>query len=101
MKIELIEGYFIDVDQRNYTLKKKIKFVNKNNENDERENIYGYFPNAISCLEKLSKLLILDANDDRTITMQEYARQAEESFQKICKLYQEKIVKEQAEDERI
>lgn len=82
--IELLEGYFVEVDELNHTLKhKKTVLDKKTGEKKEVERIIGYFPNVQACLERVVRLISLDENDGAVISLLEYAKSAEKAFNKV------------------
>ena len=84
LKIELINDYFIEVDELNHTLKKRYMGTNKKTgEKKPAEKIIGYYKTVQDCLERLVRLIPLDENDGAVISMREYAKQAEKAFKKV------------------
>ena len=87
LTIELINGYFIDVDELNHTLKQKyIGKDKKTGEKKEMEKVIGYFPNVKSCVERLVRLIPICENDGAVISLREYAELAENAFEKVSNL---------------
>lgn len=83
-KIELINDYFIEVDELNHTLKKK--YVGKDKKTGEEkpaEKIIGYYKNTQDCVERLVRLICLDEIHDTVISLREYAEQAEKAFKRV------------------
>lgn len=82
--IELMEGYFVEADELNHTLKhKKMVLDKETGEEKEVERIIGYFPNVQACLERVVRLISLDENDSMVISLREYAKSAEKAFNKV------------------
>lgn len=81
--IELIEGYFIEVDELNHTLKQRYKGETKEGKCKDAERIIGYFPNVQACLERIVRLIPLDEKDGVVISMREYAETAEKAFKRV------------------
>ena len=83
-KIDLINDYFIEVDELNHTLKKK--YVGKDKKTGEEkpaEKIIGYYKNTQDCVERLVRLICLDEIQDTVISLREYAEQAEKAFKRV------------------
>ena len=68
MTIKLRYGYFIEVDEKNFTLKSK--YINKK-KNKETTKIHGYYSSFESALNKYIKLATLDVNGGAVIEMQD------------------------------
>ena len=82
--IELIEGYFIEVDELNHTLKKKYTGKDKKTgEEKPAEKIIGYYKNTQDCVERLVRLVCLDEIQGAVISLREYAERAEKAFKKV------------------
>ena len=84
LTIELINDYFIEVDELNHTLKKR--YMGKDKKTGEKkpaEKIIGYYKTVQDCLERIVRLIPLDENDGAVISMREYAKQAEKAFKKV------------------
>lgn len=83
VKIELINDYYIEVDELNHTLKQR--YIGKDREGFEKEceRIIGYFPDVQACLERLFKLVVLDEKDKTVISLKEYAERVEKAFMRI------------------
>lgn len=86
VEIELINDYFIEVDELNHTLKKRYIGKDKDGAEKEAEKVVGYFPDAKSCVERLVRLIPLEENDGAVISMREYAEMAEKAFNKVKEL---------------
>lgn len=80
--VELIDGYFIEIDDMNHTLKQR--FAGKTKEGVEKESvrIIGYFPDLPSCIEKIARLNAISELDGQFVDIREYACKAEEAFKK-------------------
>lgn len=92
--IELIDGYFIEVDELNHTLKQRYIGETKEGEKKPAERIIGYFPNVRACVERIVRLIPLDENDGKVISMREYAKAAEKAFKRVPVLKVDEIVKQ-------
>ena len=91
VKIDLINDYFIEVDELNHTLKQTYKGEDKKgNPKEGCERVIGYFPDVQACVERLIRLVALDETDKAVISMKEYAESAEKAFQKVKRWRNEK-----------
>lgn len=81
--VELIDDFFVEVDELNHTLKQRFEGKTKEGEPKSSERIIGYFPNLISCVERTVRLICLAENDNRVISMREYAEAAEFAFKRV------------------
>ena len=86
IRIELIDDYFIDVDELNHTLKKRYVGEDKKGNKKDAEKIIGYFSDTKACVERIVRLIPLDENDGAVISLREYAEMAEKAFQKVKEL---------------
>ena len=66
MTIKLRHNFFIEVDERNFTLKSE--YINKKTE-DKAIRTHGYFPSLESAIKDYIKLAVLDANDGHTVEL--------------------------------
>ena len=84
LTIELINDYFIEVDELNHTLKKRYMGTDKKTgEKKPAVKIIGYYKTVQDCLERLVRLIPLDENDGAVISLREYAEQAEKAFKRV------------------
>ena len=83
VKIELINGYFIEVDELNHTLKQTYTGEDKEGNPKECERTIGYFPDVQACLERLFILVALDETDKEIISLKEYAKRIDKAYLKI------------------
>lgn len=81
--IELINGYFIEVDELNHTLKQRYKGEDKEGNPKDSEKLIGYFRSVQECLERIVRLIPLDELDGTVISLREYAEAAEKSFKRV------------------
>lgn len=84
--IELIDGYFIEVDELNYTLKQGYQGTTREGEAKPAERIIGYFPSVRACVERIVRLIPLDENDGKVISMRGYADAVEKAFQRVSEM---------------
>lgn len=81
--INLIDGYFIEVDEMNHTLKQSYTGKTKNGEDKNAERLIGYFSNVGECLERIVRLISLEESNQTVISLQEYAERAEKAFKQV------------------
>lgn len=84
VKIELINDYYIEVDELNHTLKQRYMGTDKKTgEKKPAERVIGYFPDVQACVERLFRLVALDETDKAVISLKEYAKCCEMAYLKI------------------
>lgn len=83
LTIEIINDYFIEVDELNHTLKKRYMGKTKDGIEKQTEKTIGHYKNVQDCLERIVRLIPLDENDGAVISMREYAEQAEKAFKRV------------------
>ena len=83
IKIELINDYYIEVDELNHTLKQRYIGEDKDGNPKDSERTIGYFPDVQACVERLFMLAVLDETDNEVISIKEYAECAEKAFRRI------------------
>ena len=76
--IELKNGYYIEIDPMNYTLKQRYTGTGKNVEKKEAEKICGYFGKIRTVIEKYIFLVQLDVMDGERLSMAEYVKTIEQ-----------------------
>lgn len=76
--IELKNGYYIEIDPMNYTLKQRYTGTKKDGAEKESERICGYFGNMNSLAKRYISLVQLDAMDGETLKMDEYVKTIEQ-----------------------
>lgn len=79
MKIDLINGYYIEVDSMNYTLMQK--YMGKDKEGKPKESVrtLGYFTTLNGALDKFLRLNQIDVLADMGMGMHDYVKKVEES----------------------
>lgn len=77
--ITLKNGYYIEIDPLNYTLRQKYTGETKSGEKKEAFRTLGHFGNMESAIRKYIELTRLDVLDGERMTLEEYV----ESIQKI------------------
>lgn len=76
-KILLKNGYFIEIDSLNYTLKQKYIGKTKDGEPKESEKNCGYFGNICQAIREYLKLCQIDALDGYALELSEYVGKIE------------------------
>lgn len=77
-KIELKNGYYIEVDTLNYTLRRKYIGTTKDGGKKEAYRTCGHFNNIRGAINKYIKLIQLDVLNDESVTLSEYAKNIEQ-----------------------
>ena len=77
--INLKNGYYIEIDPLNYTLRQKYTGETKSGEKKEAFRTLGHFGNTESAIRKYLELSQLDVLDGERLTLEEYV----DSIQKI------------------
>ena len=79
MRIDLINGYYIEVDSMNYTLMQK--YMGKDKECNPKESVrtLGYFTTLNGALDKFLRLNQIDVLADMSMGMRDYVKKVEES----------------------
>ena len=70
--IELLNGFYIELDSLNYTLKQRYKGVSKDGSEKEAVRIHGHFPNIKESLKRFLELMRLDSIDGKHVSLYEY-----------------------------
>ena len=70
--IKLDNGYFIEVDELNSTLKQHYKGKTKKGEEKDAERIIGYYSKPTDAMERFVVLNRLDKMNGMTLSMDEY-----------------------------
>ena len=77
--ITLENGYYIEIDPLNYTLRQKYTGETKSGEKKEAFRTLGHFGNAESAIRRYLEISQLDVLDGERLTLEEYV----DSIQKI------------------
>ena len=77
--INLKNGYYIEIDPLNYTLRQKYTGETKSGEKKEAFRTLGHFGNIESAIRKYLELTQMDVLDGERLTLEEYV----DSIQKI------------------
>ena len=88
--ITLKNGYYIEIDPLNYTLRQKYTGETKSGEKKETFRTLGHFGNIESAIRKYIKLSQMDVLDGERLTLEEYV----DSIQKINAIALQGIQKE-------
>lgn len=72
MIINLANGYYIDVDPLNYTLKQKYAGKKKDGTLKEADRTHGYYPTLESAVERFITLNQIDCGADLAVDLREY-----------------------------
>ena len=72
MKIHLINGYYIEIDPLNYTLRQKYKGTKKDGTPRDGERTHGYFSDLESALAKFISLNQIDSGSDLALDLYHY-----------------------------
>ena len=84
--VELLEGFFIEVDELNHTLRQKGVKEQEDGTKKEVIKTIGYFSNVKACVERALRLICLGKNEDAVISLREYAERAESAFKRVEEL---------------
>lgn len=88
--ITLKNGYYIEIDPLNYTLRQKYTGETKSGQKKDAFRTLGHFGNMESAIRKYIELTRLDVLDGERLTLEEYV----ESIQKINAIALQGIQKE-------
>lgn len=77
--IELTNGYYIEIDELNYTLKQEYNGLTKDGFLRQGVRTRGYFGNLEQALKKFVKLNQINCTDDEILDLNSYVRRIEES----------------------
>ena len=76
-RVNLKNGYYIEIDSLKCTLKQRFQGKTKSGNAKESNRTCGYFPSVRGAIEKYIKLCRLDVLDGEYLEMQEYIRHIE------------------------
>ena len=81
--IELRDGYFIELDDMNSTLKKR--YIGKNKDKVEKEMVktIGYYPKPIDAIERFICLNRLDKMDGMELSISEYVNELKKADREV------------------
>lgn len=89
--VNLIDGYFVEIDDMNHTLKKHYVGEDKDGNRRLSEKTVGYFPDLPSCIERICRNMACDGNGKQILTIKEYAAIAEACFKRCEKIKPEVV----------
>ncbi len=78
-KVELKNGFFVEIDPLNYTLKRLYMGKDKNDNPKEQVKVHGYFGDMRDAIEKFMFLTQLDAMDGETLSFEKYVEMVEKA----------------------
>lgn len=81
--IELFDGYFVEIDPLNYTLKQRYKGKTASGAEREGFRIFGYYPNLKSALKRFSDLIRVDKIKGMSVSLNEYIKAIENADKKV------------------
>ena len=87
-KIELRDGYFIEVDEMNATLKQKYIGKDKNGNEKEAEKIIGYYSKPTDAMERFVVLNRTDKMDGMELSIGEYADELKKADKEVLEFLQ-------------
>lgn len=81
--IELRDGYFIELDDMNSTLKKR--YIGKNKDGVEKEMVktIGYYPKPIDAIERFICLNRLDKIEGMELSISEYVNELKQADKEV------------------
>lgn len=72
--ITLKNGYYIEIDPLNYTLRQSYQGETKSGEKKDAFRTLGYFGNIESAIERYVELVYMDITDGESMSLKEYAK---------------------------
>lgn len=101
MKIQLFDGYFIEPDPLNLALKQKYTGQSKDGKEREGERIIGYWGrgNLPGLIKRFCSLIEVPEDDDRIISMQEYADTVVQSHKRLSEWLEDNYARIQTDIE--
>ena len=84
VKIELLNGYFIEQEPLNYTLKQSFTGEKKDGTPKESVKTIGYFGDLEGAIKRFLKLNQLDENDGLSVDMKNYVDSIVAANDKAC-----------------
>lgn len=102
MKIQLIDGYFIETDPLNLALKQSYTGKDKDGNERKAEKTFGYWgrTDLPGLMKRFSSLVEVPEGDDRIISMQEYADAVIQSHKRLEEWLKENYARIQTDIER-
>lgn len=81
--IELCNGYFIDIDPLNFSLKQKYQGSTADGKAREGIRVVGYYPDLISTLKRFTGLMRLAELDDKAYSLFGYLEAIDRADKKV------------------
>ena len=88
IRIELINGYYIEVDDMNCTLRQRYIVEKKTGEKKDAERTLGYFKTVTDALERLFCLNRLDKMDGMELSLIEYINAIKKADSEVMEFLQ-------------
>lgn len=76
--VELKNGYFIDIDPLNYTLRKRYTGQTKSGEEKESIRTHGYYGKIEQAIMRYIELCQMDVLDGERVSLEEYVKTIEQ-----------------------
>lgn len=87
-KIELFNGYYIEMDDMNCTLKQRYIGERKTGEKKDAERTCGYFKKVEDALERLFRLTRLDKTKGMELSLTEYINAIKKADSEVMEFLQ-------------
>ena len=87
-KIVLKDGYFIEVDEMNATLKQKYTGKSKEGDEKECEKTIGYYSKPTDAMERFVVLNRTDKMDGTTLSISEYVSELKKADKEVMEFLQ-------------
>ena len=81
--IELMDGYFIEVDPLNYTLKQRYKGKSRDGSEKDAAKIHGYYSSLKAALKHFFKLVRVDEISGCSVSLDEYLSALEKADKRV------------------
>lgn len=81
--IELLDGYYIEIDPLNYTLKQRYQGMSRDGCRKDAVRIQGYYPTVKSALKRFSELMRLSEIGGRNVSLSEYVEAIVKADKKV------------------
>lgn len=87
--IELRDGYFIEVDEMNSTLKQRYQGKTRDGQAKEAERIFGYYPKTVDALKRFVELNRTDKMDNMRLYISEYVNELKKADKEVMDFFEE------------
>lgn len=87
-KIELFNGYYIEIDDMNCTLRQRYIGEKKTGEKKDAERTLGYFKTVTDAIERLFCLNRLDKTNDMELSLCEYINAIKKADSEVMEFLQ-------------